>query len=279
MPAARALAAASALAVALSTSAPFPAAAADEGPCRIKWDPRQYLLITGVGGALWLGNEFAKETFAPEACRFCGTNALDARARRLLLWSDVQAARRASDVLAYGLLPGAIAAHQILAARGAGGTMNDGLVDFLVVAEAVVLAADLTHLVKYAVGRQRPYAHYGNWAGANRAPAADDNLSFYSGHASVAFSLAAAAGTVSSLRGYRSTPWVWASGLTIATGVAYLRVAGDKHYLTDVLTGAAIGTAFGIAVPRLLHGREDKQGRPTAQVSLLAIPLGLHVVW
>jgi membrane-associated phospholipid phosphatase len=275
----RAFAAASALAVALSTAAPLPAAAADEGPHPIRWNLRQDLLVTGIGGALWIGSGLAKGRLAPDVCRFCGTNSLDARAREVLLWSDLRAARRSSDVLAYAVLPTAIAAHQILAARGAGSTSDDGLVDLLVVAEAAVLAADLNHIVKFAVGRQRPYARYGNRTDPDRALGPDDNLSFYSGHASLAFSLAAAAGTVSSLRGYESTPWVWAGGLTIATGIAYLRVAGDKHYLTDVLSGAAIGTAFGIAIPRLLHGREEKQGQPTARVSVVPYPLGVFLVW
>ena len=280
MPAARALATASALALALAAAVPVPAAAADDGPHPIRWDPQRDLVITGVGGVLWIGSELSKDWLAPSQCRFCGTNALDAGARDLFLWSDVQPARRASDVLAFAVLPGAIAAHQILAARGAGGDTSDGLVDLLVVVQAGVLAADLNQIVKFAVGRQRPYAHYGNWTEASHAPDSDDNLSFYSGHSSLAFSLAAAAGTVSSLRGYRSTPWVWVGGMTIATGIAYLRVAGDKHYLTDVLTGAAIGTAFGIAIPRLLHGREDPEnGEKKTQVTFIPVPLGIHVVF
>lgn len=276
MPAARALALASALAVALSV--PAPALGAEDGPHEIRYDLRRDLLITGIGGALWIGSELAKDSLAPSSCRFCDPNALDASARDALLWDDVEPPRRVSDVLAFGLLPGALAAHQLLAARGAGGTTQDGLVDLLVVVQAAVLAADVNQLVKLSVGRQRPYAHYGNWT-ADQGPDPDDDLSFYSGHSSLAFSLAAAAGTVSSLRGYRSTPWVWAGGMTIAAGVAFLRVAGDKHYLTDVLTGAAIGTAFGIAVPRLLHGREDPEGERGAQLTLVPIPLGVHVVF
>ena len=184
----------------------------------------------------------------------------------MLVWSSVGRARRASDVLAFVLLPSGIAAHQLLAARGA---RDAGLVDLVVVAQATALAADLNQLVKYAVGRQRPLARYGT------APAEpDDNLSFFSGHATLAFSLATAAGTVSTLRGYRSAPWVWGTGLGAAGAVGYLRIAGDKHYLSDVLVGAVVGSAFGIGIPRLLHGREPPAGG-AAQGSLVSLPLGI----
>jgi membrane-associated phospholipid phosphatase len=60
------------------------------------------------------------------------------------------------------------------------------------------------------------------------------------------------------LRGDEAAPWVWAIGLTLATGVGYLRVGADAHWLTDVLAGAAVGTAIGVAVPlfekRLVKG-------------------------
>jgi membrane-associated phospholipid phosphatase len=33
--------------------------------------------------------------------------------------------------------------------------------------------------------------------------------------------------------------------------VAHLRIAADAHWLTDVLTGAVVGSAFGVGVPVL----------------------------
>ena len=44
---------------------------------------------------------------------------------------------------------------------------------------------------------------------------------------------------------------MWAAGLTLATLTGYLREAADKHYLSDVLTGAAVGAAVGWAIPYL----------------------------
>ena len=48
------------------------------------------------------------------------------------------------------------------------------------------------------------------------------------------------------------------------------------HYLTDVLAGAAVGTAMGVAVPRLLHGREPAASDPAApRLTVAPFPLGV----
>jgi len=258
---------------ALLVALPLAAFAAEPRPLR--HDLGVDGVLTGAAIAAWVGSELAKPHLAPSRCRVCEPNALDARARDALVWRRADRASRASDVLAFVVLPSGVAAHQLLAAR-AGGDAQEGLVDVLVVAEAVALAADLDQVVKYAVGRERPFVHFGR--DAPRARDADDDLSFYSGHTTLAFSLAAAAGTVSELRGYRGTPWVWAVGLGAASTVGYLRIAADKHYLTDVLTGAATGAAIGLAVPRLLHGRE-RLASGGAQLAVVPVPLGIALAF
>jgi len=83
----------------------------------------------------------------------------------------------------------------------------------------------------------------------------DANLSFPSGHTALGFSLATAAGTVATLRGYRHAPYVWGAGMAVAAFTGYLRLAADKHYASDVLVGALVGSLVGWAVPYLLHRR------------------------
>jgi membrane-associated phospholipid phosphatase len=83
------------------------------------------------------------------------------------------------------------------------------------------------------------------------------------------------------MRGYESAPWVWGVGMTVAGATGYLRIAGDKHYLTDVLVGAATGVAAGIALPRLMH---PKEGAPAsspgaAAMKLTPYPLGVAGVF
>lgn len=255
-------------AVLLLALAPSGVVAAEPHPLR--YDLRRDGVIAAATATAWLASELAKPVLGPSACRVCEPNALDAGARDLLVWDRPGRARHTSDILAFGVLPGGIIAHQLLAAR-AGGDVEDGLVDMLLVVEATAIALDLNQLVKYSAGRERPFLHYGNAEGRPSSP--DDNLSFYSGHTTLAFSLATAAGTVSTLRGYRSAPWVWGVGMTAASTIGYLRMAGDMHYLTDVLTGAALGAAIGFAVPYFAHGRDDGGGGDTGS-AVVPVPLG-----
>ena len=44
---------------------------------------------------------------------------------------------------------------------------------------------------------------------------------------------------------------IWGAGLGLAVTTAYLRIAADRHYATDVLAGSAFGIAAGIAIPWL----------------------------
>jgi membrane-associated phospholipid phosphatase len=130
-------------------------------------------------------------------------------------------------------------------------------VDALLITEATVIAADINQIAKFAFARERPFVHYLPRApGAIRAltdSPSDDNLSFFSGHTTLAFAVATAAGTVDTLRGYRLAPAVWAAGLTMATSVGYLRIAADKHYFSDVMTGAVVGSLIGVGVPLIFH--------------------------
>lgn len=77
--------------------------------------------------------------------------------------------------------------------------------------------------------------------------------SFYSGHASAAFSIAVFSGVWfdETHPGSSWSPWVWSGGLGLAALTAGLRVAAGKHYPTDIVVGAAMGSLIGWAVPAL----------------------------
>lgn len=224
------------------------AAPAEVDPLRL--DPRVDLPVTA--GAAFLALALDSKYTAPSHCRWCEPGRFDAWARRELVWRDTSSARLASDIVASGVLPVGVLLNSFLSARR-GGDPEAFWEDALIIAEATALTADLHGATSDLVARRRPEA------GLSASGASD--RSFVSGHSSLAFSLAAAAGTVSTLRGYPSAPWVWAGGMTLATGVAYLRVAGDAHWATDVLTGAAVGGMVGFAVPWLFH-RVRRRGRP-----------------
>ncbi|HWU88399.1 MAG TPA: phosphatase PAP2 family protein, partial [Kofleriaceae bacterium] len=52
-------------------------------------------------------------------------------------------------------------------------------------------------------------------------------------------------------RGYRTEPVIWCAGLSIAATTAYLRMAADRHYFTDVIAGSAAGALGAVLIPRL----------------------------
>lgn len=205
--------------------------------------------ITVVTWSFWIGTEAFKPQVAPSRCNWCEPNALDWSVRNALVWEDTGRAQHASDVLLFGAAPAA-ALVTTLALAGGEGKLEETPWDALLILEAAGVAAALNQSVKLVIGRERPFAHALPEAqkGLTDHPE-DNNLSFYSGHATVTFALAASTATVAHMRGRKGAGWAWAVGMPVAAATAYLRLAGDKHYLTDVAVGAAAGTAIGILVP------------------------------
>jgi membrane-associated phospholipid phosphatase len=163
------------------------------------------------------------------------------------------------------------------AARGGFGNGFGG--EMLIVFEAAALNMAVTQGTKYLFRRKRPWAHFDDPPEGQHEGSRESVLSFVSGHSSLAFALAVSTGSLASLRGDQGKEWVWATGLTVAAATAYLRVAADKHYITDVLAGAAIGAAVGWAVPRLFDRRPEEESeaaalRPSPPVPVFSIVLG-----
>jgi membrane-associated phospholipid phosphatase len=252
--------------LALLLSAPAARAA---GPEPLEYELKLDVPITTLAIAAWVGSELAKPRIGPERCRVCEPNALDAAVRNALVWRNPAAARHASDALVFGVIPAAMIGNQLLGAK-AGGDWEAGFVDLLVVAEAAAIAQDLNQLVKFSVARERPFVHYGDPA---RPHEPDDDVSFYSGHTTFAFALASSAGMVSTLRGYKSAPWVWGVGMTLAAGAGWLRMGGDMHWFTDVAVGAAVGTAVGAGLPWLLHRSGSGALGPDVSVSPTSVAI------
>jgi membrane-associated phospholipid phosphatase len=154
-----------------------------------------------------------------------------------------------SDVLAAGIVP-AVALGAMTFDAWRQGEIDEAGVDLLLVAEAASAVMFVNGIVKLAAARQRPYAAH---APEGAARDDEDNLSFYSGHSALTFSTVVGSATVAWLRRRRTAPWILAIGLPLAAATAWLRMAADRHWATDVGTGAALGAAFGFAIP-LFHG-------------------------
>ena len=134
--------------------------------------------------------------------------------------------------------------------------------------QSLIYSTAAVFAVKYAVGRMRPEA--GN--GTRAFDAFSGNTSFPSGHTAAAFAVV--------------TPWVMyypnpvTYGLfAVSAGTAVARIAKDRHWPTDVLTGAAIG----YFTARYLSNRHQVAAKhyqePAVQLTPLVSPdaVGLNV--
>lgn len=122
----------------------------------------------------------------------------------------------------------------------------------LMFAQSLALQNGLNLLVRSSQLWPRPYVYAVDGDGAEAAKDARGEAygSFFSGHASAAFTVAVFTGEWFS-EIYPNSPYkgiVWAGSLSAAGMVGALRIAAGKHYPTDVLVGALVGTGISLSV-------------------------------
>jgi len=253
--------------VALAVGAAAPGrAGADEGGS-LRYDVRTDAVVTVPAAALLVGSELIVKATLPLGANWRSGNWLDSSVRNALVWHDTHAASITSYVTA-GAAPVVALGLTALASAHDDGTLSEFPIDALLIAEATAVDGAVNQLVKFTVRRQRPCASSTSCPDSNSQPSKDDNLSFYSEHTSLIFAMAASAGTISRMRGHRWAPLVWIGTAVVGATTAYLRIAANEHHFTDVLTGAAMGTAIGAGVPSLFHrpGARGEEGGTLAVI-------------
>jgi membrane-associated phospholipid phosphatase len=233
------------------------AASAQQGPVReaehvpvaeLRYELWADVSITGACIAWWIISEALKAELAPASCLWCDPPGFDSGVREALKWQDLGFPDAFSYVTALALGPIVVFGLDLLAAYQHR-RVDAAWIDLLLIAEATAIAMAMNQTIKLLAARERPISRFDTHEG----PPADNHLSFYSGHATFVFALAVSAGTIAGMRGYRMLPWIWVGGLTVAFATAYLRIAADRHYFSDVLIGAAAGSATGFAIPFFFH--------------------------
>lgn len=227
-----------------------------------------HVVVTGgTGVAFALTETLLKPHLAPLQCRWCVPDSFDASVRNSIVWSSPSTAKNLSNLDGYVVTPLYIltmtAAASLYSDNSSVGQLIDDMVPVL---ESAGISELLCEGVKFAAGRARPYAHFNPPA----IPGSDDNVSFFSGHSTLVFSLATSAGVIAHERHYATEPYVWIGGYALAASTAYLRMAADEHYLTDILTGSAVGVAAGLTVPMLMP-RSDRDVMIVPQPGGMAI--------
>lgn len=230
--------------VLLACVAGRPAAAQPADP---RYDPAWH---AGIAAATVLGSAVfvvAEQGDVP-TCRWCGVGddasprvpRMDAWARAHWRWADERRAGTLSHVTA-----GAAYAWPLVALSAVhGGADGEWGRDQVVALGSILVSRFASDVAKRTTRRARPNIVFDH----EPVDRGDDVRSFFSGHAATAFAAAVSTGTIASRRNSRDAGWVWAGGIGLATSTAYLRVAADRHFLTDVLVGAAAGATIGLVL-------------------------------
>lgn len=112
--------------------------------------------------------------------------------------------------------------------------------------EAIVVSGVTTSLLKAVAGRQRPYVVSGDADDFTPFHVGGGHTSFPSGHTTVAFAFASAV-TAELATGSSRSAWIAGPLLYGGAGLVGLaRMYDDKHWASDVVLGAGIGTLAGI---------------------------------
>ncbi|HYD52543.1 MAG TPA: phosphatase PAP2 family protein [Gemmatimonadaceae bacterium] len=146
--------------------------------------------------------------------------------------------------------------------------------------EALAIGTGLGWLGKGLFGRERPFVELNpnDYKFARGFGNKSEYMSFPSGHTIAAFA-AAAAVTSETSRWWPNTRWIIGPALyggAALTGVS--RMYNNRHWASDVLMGAAIGTLSGLKVVRYHHSHPHNDlDRWLLSGSIRAAPGGGHV--
>ena len=147
-------------------------------------------------------------------------------------------------------------------------SVQTGLADAFMYAEAVSFTLAMTNIVKMAVRRPRPVAYIEAEAHKDDPEPYVNNstnsaLSFFSGHAAITATISATATYLAFARAPGTArPWITLlAGTALTTFVSIERVRAGEHFPTDVIAGAVAGAGIGVVVPHLHRTEDIKQRR------------------
>ncbi|TNE61591.1 MAG: phosphatase PAP2 family protein [Bacteroidetes bacterium] len=228
---------------------------AAQSPYRLAWG--KDLAITGAGlstGLLGLQLRSNLTLYTPASLSQLDASTINAFDRRAVDQYSTRA-QNISDIFFYSSLATPLF---FLPARL---HRNDMAIITIMWFESAFLTTGVTVLTKYATQRTRPFVYN------EQAPEADKlttnaKSSFFSGHASMTAvsSFLAARVYADYFPDSKWKPVVWGVAATIPAVTGYLRVAGGKHFPTDVLTGYLVGAGIGILIPHFHRIRDTRSG-------------------
>tara|TARA_A100001015_G_scaffold316543_1_gene431087 strand:- start:777 stop:1649 length:873 start_codon:yes stop_codon:yes gene_type:complete len=170
-------------------------------------------------------------------------NRMDNYFRSQLKWSssNMDKAVSGSDLLLYGVFLGSVPILPFATKNEYFNTLKASL-------NVLSLNGIVTDIVKMTVRRQRPDSYF-----KTRENADDSFRSFFSGHTSTTFAIGTSNAIILSKTYPDKKKLIWLGNLSLAAATGYFRMAGDKHYFSDVIVGGIAGYMIG----KLAHRNKD----------------------
>ncbi len=157
---------------------------------------------------------------------------------------------------------------------------RDAGVVYTMYGESLIYGVSFPLYSKEASHRFRPYV-YNPEVPDEIKLTRESRKSFFSGHTSVAFTSMIFFASV--FNGYypesQWRPYIWTGSVLLASSVGYLRVTAGKHYPTDVLVGALVGTLIGYIIPKIHETNTNGDSYPLSNPSYKKTFLNVNFVF
>jgi membrane-associated phospholipid phosphatase len=250
-------------------------------PWRAEW-PRysfdEAALTVGLGALLVASELLPNSSFTPT---WRGGLLFDDAVRgglRLDTFAERDNARIAADVLMWVNMALPVVVDAFFALGIGDGNWDAAFQMGLISVEAYVISLVVWRVTSLLARRQRPLDTA--CEAGDTSPHCDSRLatqSFFSNHTVNAFTGAALTCLHhSSMPVFGDVGWdgtACVSATLLATAVGLLRVMSDHEYLTDVLTGAAVGWVSGYILPWLLHYQGGARPELRAPIAVIPAPM------
>jgi membrane-associated phospholipid phosphatase len=201
----------------------------------VRWDSRDWLIFGGI--AAGIGTVMAFDEQIERGIRHARSDTMTA------VFDNVQPF---GNEYAIGVVGAFYVAGEIFKDPKAKNTALDSI------AASAIASGILTNSLKYVVGRGRPTDN----KGAYDFEPFSGRDSFSSGHTTEAFALA------SVITDHYPDAWVQFTAYGLAGTVGYARLNNNRHWPSDVLAGAVVGTFVGKTVVRFNRNHRKVQLQP-----------------
>ena len=223
--------------------------------------PKTSDYILGYGGiSLVIGSELLKSHIGPEKSVWEKPNEFDLFFRDHLKWNDdnLQTASMLSDVLAKGIAVPSVFWTPLLTDHKYGDQL-------LLNVQVLAATGLLVNSFKFILPRKRPYSFFGS----SKSEGKVDNFSFFSGHAAFPFAVSTSACYLLQKEYPHQSGLIWTGSLLFSATSGYLRIAADKHYMSDVLAGMIIGGFTGYWITKAQSKKFFKEAHAEPSIPMI----------